>query len=254
MATPTIVLLHGQPGFAASLWKLRGALRARLGGDVEFVVADRPGYGANPLRAGDFIDNAEWLEELLQRRADGPVVLLGHSWGGGVALLTAARKRIPVAALVLLASVGPDCLLPADHLLAGPVVGEVAAFTSMRLVRPMVIGPTARRLQAALEPLERRYFGTSQLAMIRRDIWRSFLFEQRALVSQLPLLDAALGNIDAPTLVLAGTADRMIPPATSRALASHIRGAKLHQLPAAGHDLHVRRAAEVAEHVTLFLR
>ena len=57
-------------------------------------------------------------------------VLVGHSYGGGVALSVAALAPERVEALVLLASVGPGCLTGWDRLLAAPVAGEVCALAA----------------------------------------------------------------------------------------------------------------------------
>jgi len=45
--------------------------------------------------------------------------------------------------------------------------------------------------------------------------WRAFAIEQRALVEQLPQLDAELGRIAAPTVIVAGAHDRIVPAAAA---------------------------------------
>lgn len=58
----------------------------------------------------------------------------------------------------------------------------------------------------------------------------------------------ALGRIDAPTLVLCGEHDRIVPPANSRLLAARIGHARLVTIPA-GHDLQKRGPADAAGHL-----
>src|SRR5262249_60443686 len=60
-------------------------------------------------------------------------LLVGHSYGGGVALAAARLAPERVAGLVLLASVGPGCLTGADRPLAAPVSGEFLALMAWRL-------------------------------------------------------------------------------------------------------------------------
>jgi pimeloyl-ACP methyl ester carboxylesterase len=60
-------------------------------------------------------------------------------------------------------------------------------------------------------------------------LWQSLAFSSW---SSIPFL----GAITAPTLVVCGTHDRVVPPANSRVLASRIPGSSLVMLPA-GHDL-----------------
>lgn len=250
MPTPTIVLLHGQPDSSASFLALRRALRCRLPA-VRVLVPDRPGYGANPLPARDFGGNVCWLLELLAAADAGPTVVLGHSWAGGVATLAAAEAPQQIAGLVLLASVGPSCLLRLDRVLAAPVVGGLIAWSTLRLGQP-VLGWRARRLVlAGQDAADQPYARASGLAMRHRPVWRSFLAEQRALIRQLPVIERALERIGQPTAIISGHRDPLIPAATPTELERRIAGATGHRI-AGGHDLQVRQPEAVAELVAAF--
>ena len=244
--TPTIVLLHGQPDSSASFWPLRRELLRRLPEGVRVLAPDRPGYGANPLPATGYPGNVRWLHGWLEQVQAGPTVLVGHSWAGGVAILTAARRPPWLAGLVLLASVGPDCLVPVDRVLAAPVLGELIAYSTLQLGRPLVRWRARSAILAALAKADRPYGSCSGAAMRHRPVWRSFLLEQRALIAGAPEIDAALPLITAPTMVISGDRDSMIPPATPEGLLAAIGHSTGHQVEA-GHDLQLRRAAEVAE-------
>lgn len=63
---------------------------------------------------------------------------------------------------------------------------------------------------------------------------------------------ARLHELHAPTLVITGTADRMIPDGCSRYLAARITGARLVTLAGAGHDFAVERAADTARELVQF--
>jgi pimeloyl-ACP methyl ester carboxylesterase len=77
-------------------------------------------------------------------------------------------------------------------------------------------------------------------------MWQSFVTEQRSLIDELPFLEPALATIAVPTVVVVGTADRMVPPATGRRLAATIPGADLVELEGAGHLLAHQRPRDVA--------
>lgn len=63
-----------------------------------------------------------------------------------------------------------------------------------------------------------------------------------------------LGAIAAPTLVVTGSRDRVVPPANSRVLARRIPDARLVELPGAGHDVQRDRAVgDLADAVRRFL-
>jgi pimeloyl-ACP methyl ester carboxylesterase len=94
MSKPTIVLVHGAFGDASS-WR---SVYDLLDGDEYAVIAP-----ANPLRG--LANDASYLEGLIDQ-LDGPVVLVGHSYGGPV--ITVAGNSDKVAALVYVAGVAPD--------------------------------------------------------------------------------------------------------------------------------------------------
>ncbi|MGI8667647.1 MAG: alpha/beta fold hydrolase [Jatrophihabitans sp.] len=253
MPTPTVVLLHGQPDSSASFWSLRRELGRRLPADVRVLAPDRPGYGANMLPPTDFAGNVDWLRGWLARVQAGPTVLVGHSWAGGVAALAAAEPvDNPLAGLVLLASIGPSCLLKIDPVLAAPVLGEAIAFTTLRLGRPIVSRRAAAVIIRGQARPDRPFAVASGLAMRYRPVWRSFLLEQRALMRELPDIDAALGRIAVPTQVISGRQDQVIPARTPLALRAAIPQATGHQI-SGGHDLQLRQPEQVAELVAGFV-
>jgi pimeloyl-ACP methyl ester carboxylesterase len=242
MPADAVVLLHGQPDTRA-VWL---PVRRRLVG-VRVFAPDRPGYGTNPRPPTDLPGNVDWLLALLDRARIGRAVLAGHSWAGGVALLAAARHPDRVHGLALVASVGPGGLHAYDHVLAWPGAGELAAFAGLRLARP-VQAYRARRLAARRLPSDDRAIADMEIAaQFHRPVWRSFLVEQRALVRQLPLLSGALGAVRAPTVVLAGTRDSVIPRRGPELLAAQVPGATLRRVDGAGHDLPLQKPDEVAE-------
>jgi pimeloyl-ACP methyl ester carboxylesterase len=81
----------------------------------------------------------------------------------------------------------------------------------------------------------------------RPNAWRSFVAEQRTLIRDLPALERRLAEIVAPTTVVVGTADHVVPIGSARAVADRIRGAALIELAGAHHLLAQQRPAELAE-------
>jgi pimeloyl-ACP methyl ester carboxylesterase len=89
-----VVLVHGSVGNGELTW----APLAPLGHRFELVVANRGGYPPNPLLERiDFEEQALELEPLLHDGAH----LVGHSYGGVISLLMAARRPEAVRSLTV---------------------------------------------------------------------------------------------------------------------------------------------------------
>jgi pimeloyl-ACP methyl ester carboxylesterase len=246
----SVVLLHGQPGTGSDWDAVVHALPPQL----RSLALDRPGYRANPHPPGTFRENAEWLVRELDRADVQDVILVGHSYGGGVALSAAALAPERVRGLVLVSSIGPECLDHWDSLLAAPFAGPVCAVAAWWLT-PWF----ARRALARIERLRDRplahdehvnWTAWANASHDRGAVWRTFLTEQRSLVDGLDELNSLLGEIVAPTVVIADSADKIVPFVTAEALRDQVPGARLILAGEGGHHLPRRVpniiAAEIA--------
>jgi pimeloyl-ACP methyl ester carboxylesterase len=106
---PTIVLVPGSCSTAAA-WR---PVTATWNGQFRCVTTSLLGYGGTAERRTasdpDISHEAEILEWVI-RKASGRVHLVGHSFGGLVALAVAFRKRVPLASLVILEAPAPEVL------------------------------------------------------------------------------------------------------------------------------------------------
>jgi pimeloyl-ACP methyl ester carboxylesterase len=241
-AGPVVVLVHGQPGEGADWEPVTVALE-----DHHRVLApDRPGWGSNPGPARGVMANADWLEGVLAERVGGAaVVMVGHSFGGGVALALAERNPSRVRALVLVGSIGAAAALTRlDRVLAFPVVGGAIVRGGTVAARGVVSGAqrALRRIGRAAGT-ERHTAGNSMLRALSGeepvpgDAWRSFIVEQRAMVRETPQLEAALPSVGIPVAVVSGSRNHVVGVPAARALTAAVPGAELSLVPGAGHDL-----------------
>ena len=103
---PTIVMLHGFTGSKENWFPVARLLRERY----RVIVPDLPGWGeSNRIENADygFLAQSERVARFLDAVSpEEPVVLLGHSMGGGVAALTAARHPERVARVGLVDAAG----------------------------------------------------------------------------------------------------------------------------------------------------
>ncbi|MEU8660983.1 alpha/beta fold hydrolase [Actinoplanes philippinensis] len=148
--TPTVVL---EAGSASSrlVWSL---VQPRVAAFTRAVVYDRSGLGRSaPDPAGRTLDRmADDLNDLLDQLGPGPFVLAGHSAGGPIVRLAAARRPDRVAGLVLVE--------PIDET-AGAVFGDDFRRRERRALR-------AGAVLARLGVLHLRY--RSQLDAVPADV------------------------------------------------------------------------------------
>jgi pimeloyl-ACP methyl ester carboxylesterase len=245
-----VVLLHGQPGSRAD-WRRVVPL---LEQDHTVVVPDRPGYGATGGAAVGFADNAAAAVRLLDDLGVQSAVFVGYSWSGGVALSAALHHRARVDALVLVASVRPGEEVGwADRIMAAPLAGEIAGAltlgTTSRVLRMKRVQDLVdRRLPRSARDAVRALAGASN-ALTGARVWRSFAAEQRFLLNDLPGLAAGIPTIEAPTIVLNGGSDHVVPAAVGARLAAAIPGAEFRVVPRAHHLLPFDHPEEIASAV-----
>lgn len=103
---PVVVMVHGYTGSKENWYPVAKRLRGRY----RLLVPDLPGWGESERKAGeDYGYAAQDIRLAAFIRAQspaGPVVLLGHSMGGGIAAVTAARHPREVARVGLFAASG----------------------------------------------------------------------------------------------------------------------------------------------------
>jgi pimeloyl-ACP methyl ester carboxylesterase len=231
-----VLLLHGQPGSGNDWLPLIRELRRR---DVPLLVPDRPGYGRTGGPARGFFENADAMVDMLDRLGVDRVVVAGHSWGGGVAVALAARYPERVSRLVLVAPVGHRRAVGLlDRVLALRGVGSLATRAGFAALRASLsVGPLRAAVAHGMTGVEPAQLERSMRHLLAPAAARSFAREQRSLVTETPALEAVLGSIRAPTTVVVGEDDRLVPPAAAHALARQIDGAELVEVPKAGHLL-----------------
>lgn len=103
---PLVVMLHGFTGSKENWYPVA----ARLSGRDRLLIPDLPGWGQSERKAGadyGFQAQAARVAAFIRQVSPGrPVVLLGHSMGGGIAALVAAQHPELVSRVGLLDAAG----------------------------------------------------------------------------------------------------------------------------------------------------
>jgi pimeloyl-ACP methyl ester carboxylesterase len=228
---PTLVFLHDSLG-CITVWRdFPERLAAALGCDA--LVYDRRGYGASspfgpePRTPGYLEDEADVLARVLGACGASEAVLFGHSDGGSIALVAAARR---------------------PELVCAVVTEGAHVFVEERTLAGIREAREALRTTDLRERL-RRHHGerTDAVTSAWIDVWLSPGFRDWSIEHHLP-------NIRCPVLVLQGTDDEYGTPAQVRAIAEGVAGpARAHLIPDVGHTPHRAAPDEVVRLATAFL-
>jgi pimeloyl-ACP methyl ester carboxylesterase len=216
--SPSVVLVHG--GFVdGSGWQPVYRLLRNDGYAVGAVQ--------NPTLTLD--DDAATARRIIDAQ-DGPVVLVGHSYGGAV--ITEAGNDPNVVALVYVAAFAPDTGESVNTLIADPPPGAPV---------PPILPPREGFLF-----LDREKFHASFAGDVPADL-AEFMAD-----SQVPWGVDALGGAirepawrAKPSWYLLTTEDRMIPPPAQRSMADRA-GASVVEVPAS-HSVFLSQPAAVAD-------
>jgi pimeloyl-ACP methyl ester carboxylesterase len=241
---PPVVLLHGQPGSARD-WTL---VQAAIGARARMVVPSRPG-GDGRSAAGGLAHNAAAVVAALDRAGVERAVVVGLSFGGAVAAWLAVEHPDRVARLVLVSpAANTASLQPVDRLLALPMLGYAV---SSALLAGAGVGlafrPVRRRLERRFV-LPDDYLRSAGTRLRNPAAWQAFIVEQRALLRDIPALEGRLGQVSAPTTVVIGTADTVVPREAGALLTRQIPDAELVEIAGGHHVLaaeHPERLAEI---------
>jgi pimeloyl-ACP methyl ester carboxylesterase len=254
---PTMVLLHG---FAASVFSW-GKVMEPLGEVGTVIAFDRPAFGLTerPM-PGEWEDENPYSPEaqadltvrLMDELGVEKAVLMGHSAGGTIGLLTALRHPERVEALVLEDAAvyeysgAPNWIRPLLHT---PRMARLGPF----LVRTITLWGEAAIRTAWNDPdkitveLISGYKKPLQVENWDRALWELVLASH-------PLgLEDRLHEVSVPVLVITGENDRFVPPRSSERLAAELPEAELVVLSGCGHVAHEECTGSFLEAVTPFL-
>jgi pimeloyl-ACP methyl ester carboxylesterase len=265
---PTLVLAHG---FSLDLTSWHYQIRD-LPPRYRLVLYDQRGHGRSGMPPGgdwSLAALAEDLEAVLAAHAGPrPVALCGHSMGG-MAVLELCRRHperigTTVAAIVLANTTAADVmggLLPGAARRGRAAVQAVQEAIMRALAANVGRVDRLRRRTSDLAYLAVRLMGLgpgappSLVAFVERMLAATPTEVWVGLLPTLLALDVGevLDVIDVPTLVVAGSHDRLTPPGAARRIAEAIKGAELALIRDAGHMPMLERPHSFNARLRVFL-
>lgn len=254
-----IVLMHGGPGVDHTTMLPFQPLADQF----TLVLYD---HRCNGRSNGPEISSMTWenltadAEALRQSLGFEKWVMLGHSFGGMVALEYALRYPQSLSHLVLLDTCGDTWWVQknAPQILAKRGYKESTVKTAEHFyngeITPDEFMPSVRKLSSAyyhkLNPLQLAHDIAVGMRMKSRP--EALIFGYSQLLKGWTVMDR-LEEIKVPTLVMAGRDDFQFPPEHQAALSAGIPHARLEIIERAGHNSHSERPAEVIEALKNFL-
>ncbi len=226
-AGPAVLLIHGL-GYTHDMWYRTVPVLSRR---YRVIVFDNRGVGRSDVPPGAYrvSDMAQDAATVLDAAGVDAAHVVGISLGGAIAQELTLRHPSRVRGLVLVATLcGGPRAVPAEPDVGVKLLarGKMPAEQGIRVMNPYVYDPgtSQERIDEDLAirlrtyPSTQGYMGQVQAVLS----WSSY--------DRLP-------EITAPTLVIHGESDRLIPPGNGRIIADRIPGSRLMLIPQASHIL-----------------
>ncbi|HXA41846.1 MAG TPA: alpha/beta hydrolase [Candidatus Solibacter sp.] len=265
---PAMVLLHGIGGSHINWMLVAPALAERF----HVYALDQIGFGFTPVGRRDckFTTQARYIDRFITDVAGGPAVVLGHSMGGVIGMLLAARHPTSVARLVpidpaacVIRSSAPGVptwlmlALAAYPQVGGRVAGVIARSQGVEaLVREALgraFGPgyeiDPAFLAAHIDVEKRRAI----MPVPYRGYIEGWASMRNTHAERPAFLTDVVARIKAPTLLVRGTVDPLIPQRWFERLSDARPDWDNARLEGVGHDPHMEAPGVFLEVVESWL-
>lgn len=244
-----LILLHGS-GPGVSGWGNWKGVMDELGKQFRVIVPDIAGFGFTEFKEDNKYDMRLWVRHLtgiMDALDIEKASFVGNSFGGALAIGMAVFNKTRVDRIVLL----------------GTPAGEFEQTPGLRSA--WTYEPSLENMEATMrlfpydqsiitpEMVKSRYEASARPGA--QDALRKLIPKPNddgpTIVKGFPA--AAVAGIEAPTLVLHGREDRVVPPQCGQLLAQNIPNADLHMFGKCGHWVQVERRTEFLQLVTNFV-
>ncbi|MGC5051726.1 alpha/beta fold hydrolase [Micromonospora sp. DT48] len=223
-----------------------GALRP-LAHDLHVDVPRHPGFGTDLDEAATAWDSVgDLAQHYLTTTDDTPRHLAGAGFGGWIALEMAVRAPHRFTTLTLVSPYGVKLSGPTEPDFADILLLDPTEIVELGWADPTTCHDLRMPGYPAGLPDSDYERAFADRAALARYAWKPFLHD--------PRLRRWLHLITIPTLVIAGSHNRLVPPRHSAALADLLPAARYVELPHTGHYPYLERPDEFHRLVRSFLK
>jgi len=235
---PSIILMHGWGGSSASLKPLQEQL---AGKGFQVFNLDLPGFGQSEMfkKVMDLTDYVEFLQAFIERMNIYKPVLVGHSFGGKIAVAYAAKYQVKLSRLVIIAASGINPRIEKKQRnlqRTAKFFGKFFNLPGLRFSKPLV-----RKLFYKTIVKESDYLKAGKL----KETFKNVIKEH---------VNLLLDKIKIDTLVIWGEKDGITPLWQGKKLAQGISNARLEVIEDATHNLPLVMPELVAKIISLFIK
>lgn len=248
---PVVLMIHGA---SANAREFTSTLAPRLSGDHRVLMADRPGHGysGRPDNSETLAVQARQMAGVLQALAPGErAVVVGHSYGGAVALRVALDYPQLVSGVVLLAPVTHDWggggeawyNKAAGPPIIGPIFSQLVPLVGPSMAKTGIDGVFDP------DPVPDDYYEKAGLGLLfRPPEFQANADDMNALRGELAGQEDSYPEIDVPVILFSGAKDTVINPLLHAGKIKHqVKNFTLVPLADSGHMPHHAHAGEVSD-------
>jgi pimeloyl-ACP methyl ester carboxylesterase len=227
-----VVLLHGLPGTAEDWNEVTPLLAGH-----RTIAIDRPGFGYSSGGYVKFDRQIEIIDALLHRLHVSRPILVGHSYGGTMALTFAERHPSELRALVLVdAAAGgthvgsfEQAQAHAVKFLQLPVIHQISDVTFGQLLDTVSVDMTDGKAFHPQPVAAAHRHRVLAINMTSGNL-KAYAGEELEANGVFDRIDPRLGSIQIPAIVIQGEKDKLVKPKYGRKIAATLPDARLEMI------------------------
>ncbi len=234
---PAILILHGWGGSSSSWSKIKTTI---AGNGYSVICPDFPGFGKSqvPKTTWGISEYVEWTRNFMKSLNLDKVFIIGHSFGGRVAISLTSHYPENVESLILCSSAG----IKHDPSLKTKTIFKLAKIWNAIFSLKLLIGIKDRARDFFYLFLRHKDYAKANLAM--KEIMKKVLAED---------LSPLLSKINVKTLIVWGDKDKIVSPKDAFIFKEKIEKSKLELLSGVGHSPHLEEPEKLADIILKFL-
>jgi pimeloyl-ACP methyl ester carboxylesterase len=246
-----VVLIHGNPGSGQDWTRLFGPLAA----DHRAIAFDRPGHGLSqrPKQGDTTVEvQARLLHDALKQLHVERPIIVGHSWGGALALVYAINYPQEVAGVVLVAPAvyeSQDATSLLTQLPAVPVIGDAVNSVFTPLFGASLVRSELKKAFSP-DPVPKNYLRSVLFEWTRPKKVKAYSQDDASLNDSLKKFSPRYPEISVPVSIIAGDSDLCVSEKdNAERLHQALPKSHLVVLPKTGHQIPFTRSQAVVDEI-----